>query len=332
MRRWAGPMTAILAAALVCFFGIRFHLRWIPVWRTGDHAAETEDLSTMKETLRMLIPAAGRIAVRAADAVLMTGTGSRVLDAGAVGRGAERSGTAFPDTLYPFRAMLSEEAAAVYDQVYDNAMQLNGESFLLEHPLGEEELSGVMNAVCNDHPELFWLDSVYTFGYRAEGEKAVTLRISFNPYAEDIGNSMAAFSEAAEEILSGLPEGLPAAEAEREIHDRLLLRTEYDRSAPGNQTAYSALVEGRSVCAGYARALQYLLMRAGIPCFYCEGTAGGGDHAWNVVFLNGVYRNVDPSWDDGDPPGREWFNLTDSQIAATHVRGEMSMGLPACTG
>ena len=322
---------ALLTAALVFFCGLRFHLNWTPAWRTGEHAAETEDLSTLKESFRVLLPAAGRIAVRAADAVLMTGTGSRILDAGAVGRGTERSGAVFPETMYPFRAMLSEEAARVYDQVYDNAMALNADSFLLEHPLDETELSGVMNALCNDHPELFWLDTTYTFGYRAEGGKAVTLRISFNSYADDIDASRAAFTAAADRILAGLAES-GAEEAERKIHDRLLLQTEYDRNAPENQTAYSALVEGRSVCAGYARAFQYLLMRAGIPCFYCEGDAGGGDHAWNIVFLGDGYGNVDPSWDDGDPPGHEWFNLSDGAFAETHVRSDLSMGLPACAG
>ena len=98
MKRAAGVLMALLTAALVLFCGLRFHLNWTPAWRTGEHAAETEDLSTLKESFRVLLPAAGRIAVRAADAVLMTGTGSRILDAGAVGRGTERSGAVFPSS------------------------------------------------------------------------------------------------------------------------------------------------------------------------------------------------------------------------------------------
>ena len=39
MKRAAVLLTALLTAALVCIMGLRFHLRWTPVWRTGEYAA-----------------------------------------------------------------------------------------------------------------------------------------------------------------------------------------------------------------------------------------------------------------------------------------------------
>ena len=48
------------------------------------------------------------------------------------------------------------------------------------------------------------------------------------------------------------------ADAEVAIHDALLSQISYDTAAEFNQSAYSALVNGVTVCAGYARAYQYL--------------------------------------------------------------------------
>ena len=98
-----------------------------------------------------------------------------------------------------------------------------------------------------------------------------------------------------------------------------------------NQSAYSALVEGKSVCAGYARAYQYLMQRLGIPCYYCTGFAGE-DHAWNIVGLDDGYYNVDVTWDDTPGGEYDYFNKTDEDYADTHVRRDLSVNLPKCEG
>ena len=80
------------------------------------------------------------------------------------------------------------------------------------------------------------------------------------------------------------------------MHDTLAERITYDLSAEMSQSAYSALVNGRTVCAGYARAFQYIMQRLGIPCYYCTGYAGES-HAWNIVGMEDGYYNVDVTWD-----------------------------------
>ena len=121
------------------------------------------------------------------------------------------------------------------------------------------------------------------------------------------------------------------AEMEKYVHDVMTQTVEYDVAAPMNQSAYSALVGGRSVCAGYARAFQYMMQQLGIPCYYCTGYAGE-DHAWNIVKIDGTYRNVDVTWDDTEEPTYNYFNKTDRELAATHRRTGLSVYLPACEG
>lgn len=98
-----------------------------------------------------------------------------------------------------------------------------------------------------------------------------------------------------------------------------------------SQSAYSGLVNGKTVCAGYSRAFQYLMMRLGIPCYYCTGYAGES-HAWNIVKLGDDYYNVDLTWDDTEGGLYDYFNKTDNDYADSHARQDLSIYLPPCEG
>ena len=66
------------------------------------------------------------------------------------------------------------------------------------------------------------------------------------------------------------------------------------KDAPENQTLYSGLVNGQTVCAGYARTFQYLMNRLDIPVIYVTGTTDTGEaHGWNIVKCGDNYYNVD---------------------------------------
>ena len=120
-------------------------------------------------------------------------------------------------------------------------------------------------------------------------------------------------------------------EKEKYVHNRLLDLVQYQSGAPMSQSAYSALVNGKTVCAGYSRAFQYLMQQLGIPCYYCTGYSGE-NHAWNIVYLYGEYYNVDLTWDDTEPATFDFFNKTDEDYAPTHVRRGLAQKLPACEG
>ncbi len=62
-------------------------------------------------------------------------------------------------------------------------------------------------------------------------------------------------------------------------------------------SAYAALINGTSVCQGYAALLYRMLLEAGIDTRIITGTGNGGGHAWNIVKLGSVYYNVDATWD-----------------------------------
>lgn len=246
---------------------------------------------------------------------------------GAVSSGETGSGLTFDGEEYPYYAMLEPDMQQIYSQIYANALEVSP-SFAPVVNVSVSQLKTVFEAVYNDHPELFWLDTGYSCKYLRSG-RCVEVALKYNPTVDALEEAKAAFEGAAGTIVSQAQALGSVAEKERYVHDALMQLVEYDLDAPMNQSAYSALVGGRSVCAGYARAFQYLMQLLDIPCYYCTGFAGE-DHAWNIVKIDDVYHNVDVTWDDTDTPTYDYFNKSDRSFGTTHVRTGLSVYLPAC--
>ncbi len=241
------------------------------------------------------------------------------------------TGTAlyFDSLFYPYYYLLDETGQAIYRQIYANANALNT-TFMPCQDITVNALKTVFEAVYNDHPELFWLETGYSCKYSRSG-KCIEITLKFSVTEEEMPDFRSTFETQANRILYqawGLPDDY---EREKYIHNRLLELVEYQSGAPMSQSAYSALVNGKTVCAGYARAFQYLMHQLGIPCYYCTGYSGE-NHAWNIIYLYGEYYNVDLTWDDTQPPTYSYFNKTDKDFAATHVRRSLAQKLPACEG
>ena len=243
--------------------------------------------------------------------------------------GETGEGLTFDSEFYPYYDMLDGDQQALYRQVYANAMAVNG-IFNPVKPVSQGQLKNVFMAVFNDHPELFWLDSAYRGKFDRRGE-CVEIVLEFNRLIDDLDAAKAAFHAEAEKIIAQADRLGTDYEVEVFVHNALLDKIVYDLRAPLNQSAYSGMVNGKTVCAGYARSFQYLMMELGIPCYYCTGYAGEA-HAWNIVKLDGEYYNADATWDDTDPNTYDYFNKPDAEFNANHRREDLSVNLPPCNG
>ena len=80
-----------------------------------------------------------------------------------------------------------------------------------------------------------------------------------------------------------------------------------------------ALASGYGICEDYAELFQAMCTRAGIPCVIVTGEAGGGSHAWNMVYVDGQWLYVDCTFDDPvsrTPVLRHDYLLVDSETMA----------------
>ncbi len=243
--------------------------------------------------------------------------------------GETGTGLYFDSLFYPYYYLLDETGQAVYRQIYANANALN-KTFMPCQDITVNALKTVFEAVYNDHSELFWLETSYGCKYSRSG-KCIEITLQFSVTEEEMADFRNTFDTQVNRILYqvwSLPDDY---EKEKYVHNRLLELVEYQSGAPMSQSAYSALVNGKTVCAGYARAFQYLMHQLGIPCYYCTGYSGE-NHAWNIIYLYGEYYNVDLTWDDTEPATYRYFNKTDQDYETTHVRRSLAQKLPACEG
>lgn len=240
-----------------------------------------------------------------------------------LGTGNTGDGLTFDTLFYPYFNMLTNTEQTIYRQIYANAMDKNQKFRSVIKDVEIDDVQDAFVAVYYDHPELYWLDKTFYTYYRKNGD-FLELDLSFN----DVDPS--AFENAAASLA---PTG-DAYSMEKSVHDSLTSKNTYSYASPRNQSAYSAMVEGTSVCAGYSRAFQYLMQQQGIPCYFCVGFAGE-PHAWNIIYLDGEYYNVDVTWDDTDDERVNtytYFNKSDDEYSSSHIRQGMSVNLPACNG
>ncbi len=87
------------------------------------------------------------------------------------------------------------------------------------------------------------------------------------------------------------------------IYDWLCSNIVYDYANLENDaymlkyTAYAGLINRTCVCQGYASLFYRLALELDVEARYISGTASGGPHGWNIVKLDGLYYNLDATWD-----------------------------------
>lgn len=139
----------------------------------------------------------------------------------------------------------------------------------------------------------------------------------------------------AEEILGEIiTDGMTDLEKETAVYTWLTENVDYDWShmdimAETTRDAYGpygGLVNQSAVCLGYATSFQLLMDMAGIECITVVGAGfhSSGDHAWNMVKLDGKWYCVDPTWDangrqqSGEEYEWRYFNVTSDEMAKDH--------------
>lgn len=127
-------------------------------------------------------------------------------------------------------------------------------------------------------------------------------------------------------------------EKEKALYDYLVNNCEYDMNTfnsgvwDKNNDEYSALINGLSMCKGYAQAMNRLLKAANIESKIVIGDIIDAEepdkeklgHAWNIVKINGKNYHIDATWDSTythmyNETSDYFFNLSDQEIESTRT-------------
>ncbi|MGE5455643.1 MAG: transglutaminase domain-containing protein [Ignavibacteriales bacterium] len=109
------------------------------------------------------------------------------------------------------------------------------------------------------------------------------------------------------EILSLIPNNSTDFEKIKIIYDYFITNIKYDYDSyyyleegtatndfTESSTAYGALINGKAICEGIARAFYYVANKAGIYTLLVKSVSR--NHAWNIVWLKGKYYRLDATW------------------------------------
>lgn len=106
-----------------------------------------------------------------------------------------------------------------------------------------------------------------------------------------------------EEVLTELSlDGLSDYEKVQKIYDYIVTNVSYDYEHLNDSsytlayTAYAALINGTSVCQGYASLFYRMAHEAGLSARVVTGLAEGEAHAWNMVRIGDLYYYVDTTF------------------------------------
>lgn len=112
----------------------------------------------------------------------------------------------------------------------------------------------------------------------------------------------------------------------KKIHDYIINNSSYDTTAT-NYSAYANLIGKSSTCQGYMSIAYKMFTEAGIPCRIITGVGNDDSHGWNIVKLDGMWYNIDCTWDDPLTKSRknlllyEYFLKSDKDFSG-HTRDE----------
>lgn len=233
------------------------------------------------------------------------------------------------DTNKFYYNQLDEYAKIIYTELDKNIDKLKTGTYTVDYGLTFNDLLQdenntevlnnsfqlAINALTFDNPDLFYIDvtKMYLLTEITTRAFSKTYRVTIggngNSYLADeflTEGSVDAAIDSVEKVKNNIVNLASGNDIDkmRIVHNYLIDNTEYDVNAGSMiYNIYGTLMNGKSVCEGYARSFKYILDDLGIPCIIVCGIGKNSEgktesHAWNYVQINGVWYAIDVTWDD----------------------------------
>ena len=228
-------------------------------------------------------------------------------------------------TDYAYETLTDDYVKELYMRIAKSVDTVYAPNITTTGSLSAYQITQAVEAYKNDHPETFWLKGSSLFVPYGD---TTSVKLDYTVQNDKLIAAKKKFNIAVASVLKNLPSGNDF-EREEYINNYIIENCKYDDAAAqtenieGNENdAYGALVDGKAVCEGYARAFQLLCNKANIDSVLLSGIADSDNHAWNGVKIGGDWYQIDVTWDDVDDfiyDSHEYFNLTDSLMYEEHT-------------
>ena len=251
---------------------------------------------------------------------------------------------------YFYYSRLTASGQSAYD-VLVAAIRNHEDTAILDASICKD-IFKVAEAIEYDHPELFW--------YKSCSVSGTTVNLTYGASAEEVEVLQRRIDEVVPKYLEGIDDTMSAYDVALRVHVNVIASVDYDTIALNRQqqeggpakdkidylrTICGVFLDGKAVCEGYARAMQYLLQKCGIECAeaagYIRKETGecDGAHAWNILKIDGDYYYLDTTWDDTSNTvqtvktndlGFDYFCITTDELTRTRDVDLCPTDVPSC--
>lgn len=239
--------------------------------------------------------------------------------------------------IYSAYTTLSALEKELYDaflsglQNGETSMKVQYSPVLTAEQFNSIDFKKLLEAFGLDHPEFFYVTG-YKYGrsYYSDGS---VISITLYPTSYSYINDSIVIYDSTKistyvQTLNSKIESISLDTSNRynfvkSLHDYLCNNITYINNEARCHDAYGALVEGESVCQGYADAFKLICDYYKIPAVCIFGTGNGGSHMWNAVQMDdGNWYLLDITWDDQTSRIYYDFFLVGLNTTATKLGGK----------
>lgn len=248
--------------------------------------------------------------------------------------------------------LLNNDEKVVYDTVLEAINAFSTEISNLNASVTDAQVQIIVDYIQRDHPEIFWFQHGATYYFDTATHIVNRIELKYCMTQDEAQKRQEKIDAATKSFLTAVTDTMSDYEATLHIYENIIKLVDYDtigleRQKRSTVTAeipddlrsiYGVFVNKKAVCAGYAKAMQYLLNLCGIECTYVTSDT----HAWNLIKLEGDYYHMDVTWGDGsdtkkdkaqtDTINYDCFCITTAELARLESHTpESSFPLPECT-
>lgn len=228
---------------------------------------------------------------------------------------------------------LTKKEQVVYDKI-KSAVHKNEAMVNDVLPTADENMK-VLLAFVDDNPDVFWVESGFTFYKESKDKFSMKLKLT---HQDNLEFDKQRFYEQVTLFHNFVKDDPNDWIKLYHIYDFLAKNIKYDNNYM-DQSMWSVFFDGIGVCAGFARSFQYLALQENIPCIMVrgfdvdqQGKQNKVGHGWVMAYLDGNWYQFDPTWGIVDANGNvdfTYFCRSDAKMGRTHII-DSNYPLPPC--
>ncbi len=206
----------------------------------------------------------------------------------------------------------------------------------------DKDYDQLVEELCAQDPTLEFGDPKISVSLYPESgvQRIVELEVQYNSDEETLANMRQELLKRIEQNTGGIQQEAADEMKAYRLYRKIVDYTQFDWEAyemlsegdisqkDMTDTAYDALVNGKALSEGMAKAYYLLCRSMDIECMVVRGRNSGYDYAWNIIEINGEYYHVDCTAAIMDR-NYQGYLLTDEDMTNYRWNDEV---YPACEG